>query len=181
MDESEAAHTQKNTKNTNLTHEIPWAAIQNCWAATQSSNILYGFCSRKPSWPQTGTHDCCRNETWMSSSISEEDGTADCSHMILASVGLQSFLFLPRKSRGPRAGATPASDTLRGQRRHSPTHSHLATPRQPFLTLLRWQGLILRWAKTYSPSVMYIRPEETDNHLPRSSVALRIPVTRKNV
>ena len=53
----------------------------------------------------------------------EEDLTADCSHMILASVGLQSFLFLRRKTRGPRAGATPASDTFRGQKRHSPTRS----------------------------------------------------------
>ena len=52
--------------------------------------------------------------------------------MILASVGLQSFLFLRRKSRGPRARATPASDTFRDQRRHSPTHPHLATPRQHF-------------------------------------------------
>ena len=102
--------------------------------------------------------------------MSEEDGTADCSHMILASVGLQSFLLLRRKPRGPRAGATPASDTcrarggtlqrtstwqrlvshsqrcagafpasdtFRGQRRHSPTHFHLATPRQPFSTLRR--------------------------------------------
>ena len=62
--------------------------------------------------------------------MSEEDGTADCSNMILTSVGLQSFLFLRRKSRGLRAGATPASDTFRGQRQHSPTHPYLTTPRQ---------------------------------------------------
>ena len=63
--------------------------------------------------------------------MSEEDGTADCSHMILAPVGLQSFLSLHRRTRGSRARATPASDTIRGQRRHSPTHPNLATSRQP--------------------------------------------------
>ena len=40
-------------------------------------------------------------------------------------------------------------------------------------------GLILRWAKTDNPSLMYKSPEKTDNHLPRSSAALRFPVTRK--
>ena len=64
-------------------------------------------------------------------SMSEEDGTADISHMILAPVGLQSFLLLHRRTRGSRARATPASDTIRCQRRHSPTHPNLATFRQP--------------------------------------------------
>ena len=43
----------------------------------------------------------------------------------------QSFLLLHRRTRGSRARATPASDTIRGQRRHSPTHPNLATSRQP--------------------------------------------------
>ena len=63
--------------------------------------------------------------------MSEEDGTADCWHMILAPVGLQSFLLLHRRTRSSRARATPASDSIRGQRRHSPTHPNLATSRQP--------------------------------------------------
>ena len=72
--------------------------------------------------------------------MSEEDGTADCSHMILASVGLQSFLFLRRKSRCPRAGATPASDTFRGQRRHSPTRSAESSDDPP--SALRGKGRV---------------------------------------
>ena len=63
--------------------------------------------------------------------MSEEDRTGDCSHMILAPVGLQSFLLLHRRSRSSRARATPASDTIRGQRRRSPTDPDLATSRQP--------------------------------------------------
>ena len=37
------------------------------------------------------------------------------------------------------AGATPASDTFRDQRRHSPTHPYLTTSRQTISTLLRRQ------------------------------------------
>ena len=66
---------------------------------------------------------------WNAMYMSEEEGTADCSHMFLAPVGLQSFLLLHRRTRGSHARAAPASDTIRGQR--SPTHPNLATSRQP--------------------------------------------------
>ena len=57
-----------------------------------------------------------RKRKFNSKCMSEEDGTADCSHMIfVAPVGLQSFQLLHRKSRGSSARATPASDTIRGQ------------------------------------------------------------------
>ena len=62
----------------------------------------------------------------------EEDGTADCLHMIfVAPVGLQSFLLLHRRTRGSSARATQPRDTIRGHRRYFPTYPNLATSRQP--------------------------------------------------
>ena len=51
--------------------------------------------------------------------------------LFLAPAGLQSFLLLHRRTRCTSARASPASDTIRGQSRHSPTHPNLATSRQP--------------------------------------------------
>ena len=59
---------------------------------------------------------------WRDLFMSEEEGTADCSHMILASVGLQSFLFLRRKSRGPELPLPRTHFVARGgtlQRTHT--------------------------------------------------------------
>ena len=97
--------------------------------------------------------------------MSEEDGTADCSNMILTSVGLQSFLFLRRKSRELRAGATSVSDTFRAQRRHSTTQPHLTTSRQSFSTLRRSYPCLghISWPETALSNAPMSDNVSTDN------------------
>ena len=67
--------------------------------------------------------------------MSEEDGVADCSDMIFGARWPPEFSVIELQIAGLHAGATLASDTSCVQRRHSPTHPHLAMPRQRFSTL----------------------------------------------
>ena len=59
---------------------------------------------------------------------------------------------------------------------NAPLHDNVSTS---ILKAVAKADQILRWDKIVIPSLMYTRHEETENHLSRSSVALRFPVTRK--
>ena len=111
--------------------------------------------------------------------MSEEDGTADCSHMIFGVRWSPEFSVLAPQVAGPARRSYPCLGHIS---RSEAALSNAPPPGNASAAILNAAavtGLILLWAKTDSPSVMYIRPEETDNHLPRSGVALRFPVTRK--
>ena len=122
--------------------------------------------------------------------MSEEDGTADCSHMILAPVGLQSFLLLHRRTRGSRARATPASDTIRGQRRHILNNAPQCGNVSAATTTLRWNYSCLghmSWPEVAFPNAFTIGNDtivETNTalelllpltHCVRGSIPQRIP------
>ena len=51
--------------------------------------------------------------------------------LFLASVGLQSYLLKHRRTRGSSARHVPASDTIRGQRRHIPPRSNESSDDPP--------------------------------------------------
>ena len=63
--------------------------------------------------------------------MSEEDGTADCSHMIFGARWSPEFPAVAPQNAGLERESYPASDTIRGQRRYFPTYPNLATSRQP--------------------------------------------------
>ena len=90
-----------------------------------------GRCSRNASKHTSQTHaDLCRpsptRNRWLLQTAQR-----------MFSCTSEPFISNSAEQSGHCAGATLASDTLRGQRRHSPTHPHLAMSRQPFSTLRR--------------------------------------------
>ena len=110
--------------------------------------------------------------------MSEEDETADCLHMIFGVCWPPEFSVLAPPIAGPRAGATPASDTLKcGQRRHSPTHPHLATPRQPFSTL-RWSYSCLGHIKMWPEAALSNAPTPGNASAAILNAALELPLPR---